>query len=270
MSTVKNYQSLGWHKAHVASPRIAQWLKERQQATIEALSSIPCGKNIGQYMTQRGLFAFAPQIKPKRTQTAIAYQRLEDYEPVLLFLYRNAKSKNNVYALGLVNRRLEVQLMLYQTPEVYVWGSETHPTQFYWKHECQEECIEQINRICQGISETMIGAAQVDFGYGMKPDEMSIFRKRLTPIEFLGTRDRLQGMNIPKYAKFDHLGKKIKDEEELACHQAVKVLMLVDSVSIGNEYGHGFFYSRVHQRIKQVQKMRTSCMFSQINEDEDC
>lgn len=119
---------LGWHRCISHDVRIQSWLVRRQKALYEALSCIPGGKDVCQYIKQRGWLDLGPQLKAVKT-TPLRLAHLKHYQAVALFVNKKRLPYNHnqvtppplryIFALGLVDHRLQVRELRIHSPPMW-------------------------------------------------------------------------------------------------------------------------------------------------------
>ncbi len=240
-----NYRLLGWHKSFYGNSRIDRWLAARKKVTSSALSIIPGGKNVAQYMNDNGWFDFGPQIKAKSTDCIITPDKLRNYEPVVLFYSK--KDMKIYFTIGLVNSRLEVQRVLIQTPVMIVAEGKDYPTLFEWT-SVDEIIICQLKRIFDTIC-------------------VSLKRNKYHRIAVTNSRFEKKLRVVPSvYSKFDDKGKKYQNYVQTS--QSVKGILSLEIVSLEVFPGESYVLMDKIIKLKQLQLMPGShaCMFSQIED----
>lgn len=242
MSDAK-FKLLGWHNStHNNNPRINKWVTNRQKALVKLMSSLPGGKDVASYMLQNGWFDFKSQIIPHQKVNIIRPNQLRYYEPVVLYLYYDPKHNRTRFALGLVDNRLVVYPMLFQTPVVGVHSESClHPTSFCIRNNSFKIQLERLEKNIQKCFHHQHG---------------------IGPWFLLG--NKLYGMPGNGYKRFDHTGKKLIGD--IYYDDDAVVLFKVENI-VTTQQQHTFEIL-IDKSIVQVQVDR-SCRFTNDDDDDE-
>lgn len=249
---------LGWHRSEAtASPQIKKWLNQRSDAVLSALRTIPGGKNVFQYMQSNGWMDFGPQITPapiKEQKKPINERNLKYYDVCVLHLYNHTKFGNRkIFAIGLVNSRLQVRPMIIETPIMSYIGCDDvlFPRVFDWKHK--SEINTELDRIAKLIE---LHCRQIYRRQGIRYADI------LGPI--FG-RNHLGAAAESVYPKFNIKGQKYSGIVESGSN--VKIIVEFDKITTELD-PFGFCTMMTKIVIKQLQ-IQPSCLFDKNFSDDE-
>ena len=249
---------LGWHRSEAsASPQIKMWLNQRTDAVLSVLRTIPGGKNVFQYMQSNGWMDFGPQITPapiKEQKKPINERNLKHYDVCVLHLYNHMKFGNRkIFAIGLVNSRLQVRPMVIETPIMSYLGCEDvlFPRVFAWKRK--SEINTELDRITALIREH---CRKIYQKHGLR---------YVDTISLAGLQSHLSAAAETVYPKFNIKGQKYSGLVESGSN--VKIIVEFDKITTELD-PFGFCTTWPNFVIKQLQ-IQPSCLFDKNFSDDE-
>jgi hypothetical protein len=274
----------GWHRGIAAGKRVERWLQERKDALKSALSSLPGGKNVYEYMLQCGWLEFGPQVKAVKTQRHVKWSKLKNYDVAIIL-----KSKKNMsigammvhsvmyIKVALLDRRLNVRSMNIETPIMFADGLTVskYPSEFTIHSEfglCddldRQVFFKQLRRLSDRVNESITQLPvmreyreehQRRRPYYLDNDMVrgSLFHSEQ---HFKTKRDSV-------YPKYREDGSKHTQHRRIETGDSVRLLVQLNCLVCNVEQYPVFYPSWKIQQLQTMNRPNVSAMF--ISDDEE-